>query len=133
MRKDKYILIYRIHDPSIKRYKEQNMEYYGWTQSKIVAKAFLNQRTKGKYISSKFSIEDIEDIIIEIAVTNNDASDVNITLIAAENGKQVGDAQEFTIPAETYTADDYTVDFKTTRSEERRVGKECRSRWSPYH
>ena len=23
------------------------------------------------------------------------------------------------------------VDF--TRSEERRVGKECRSRWSPYH
>ena len=24
-------------------------------------------------------------------------------------------------------------DFETTRSEERRVGKECRSRWSPYH
>ena len=22
---------------------------------------------------------------------------------------------------------------KMTRSEERRVGKECRSRWSPYH
>ena len=22
---------------------------------------------------------------------------------------------------------------KTIRSEERRVGKECRSRWSPYH
>ena len=22
---------------------------------------------------------------------------------------------------------------KTKRSEERRVGKECRSRWSPYH
>ena len=24
-------------------------------------------------------------------------------------------------------------DFYETRSEERRVGKECRSRWSPYH
>ena len=24
-------------------------------------------------------------------------------------------------------------DKHTTRSEERRVGKECRSRWSPYH
>ena len=24
-------------------------------------------------------------------------------------------------------------DIKLTRSEERRVGKECRSRWSPYH
>ena len=23
--------------------------------------------------------------------------------------------------------------FKSIRSEERRVGKECRSRWSPYH
>ena len=23
--------------------------------------------------------------------------------------------------------------YKTRRSEERRVGKECRSRWSPYH
>ena len=23
--------------------------------------------------------------------------------------------------------------FMNTRSEERRVGKECRSRWSPYH
>ena len=23
--------------------------------------------------------------------------------------------------------------FDLTRSEERRVGKECRSRWSPYH
>ena len=27
--------------------------------------------------------------------------------------------------------DSYTV--VTARSEERRVGKECRSRWSPYH
>ena len=24
-------------------------------------------------------------------------------------------------------------DLKSVRSEERRVGKECRSRWSPYH
>ena len=24
-------------------------------------------------------------------------------------------------------------DLVSTRSEERRVGKECRSRWSPYH
>src|SRR5256884_7422412 len=27
----------------------------------------------------------------------------------------------------------YTGDILDTRSEERRVGKECRSRWSPYH
>ena len=27
----------------------------------------------------------------------------------------------------------FTVSIATDRSEERRVGKECRSRWSPYH
>src|SRR5256885_5326205 len=27
----------------------------------------------------------------------------------------------------------YEEDLRTSRSEERRVGKECRSRWSPYH
>ena len=29
--------------------------------------------------------------------------------------------------------DEKSVKIDTTRSEERRVGKECRSRWSPYH
>ena len=28
---------------------------------------------------------------------------------------------------------DWFVDIEAERSEERRVGKECRSRWSPYH
>ena len=28
---------------------------------------------------------------------------------------------------------DLKTDKKRSRSEERRVGKECRSRWSPYH
>ena len=28
---------------------------------------------------------------------------------------------------------DLKVQFAEVRSEERRVGKECRSRWSPYH
>ena len=31
--------------------------------------------------------------------------------------------------------DQYAIVYmlRSTRSEERRVGKECRSRWSPYH
>ena len=39
-------------------------------------------------------------------------------------GLQTGDAPEL-----------WNVDFpeRIRRSEERRVGKECRSRWSPYH
>ena len=33
----------------------------------------------------------------------------------------------------TYTALHEMEKVFTERSEERRVGKECRSRWSPYH
>ena len=32
-----------------------------------------------------------------------------------------------------HIARSFTIMILTTRSEERRVGKECRSRWSPYH
>ena len=41
--------------------------------------------------------------------------------------------------AENYTDDNLVIDMNIVhedmaeRSEERRVGKECRSRWSPYH
>ena len=35
--------------------------------------------------------------------------------------------------AQSYVADVQAVQFVEIRSEERRVGKECRSRWSPYH
>src|SRR5260370_20325276 len=34
---------------------------------------------------------------------------------------------------EMLIADEPTTALDVTRSEERRVGKECRSRWSPYH
>ena len=33
----------------------------------------------------------------------------------------------------TFVMADDTMKVKNDRSEERRVGKECRSRWSPYH
>ena len=34
---------------------------------------------------------------------------------------------------DTYLTRDFETADGQTRSEERRVGKECRSRWSPYH
>ena len=59
-----------------------------------------------------------------------------------------GADQVVTVPDGQYTIDEFMDAFvasyntvtglamvylPTTRSEERRVGKECRSRWSPYH
>ena len=47
-----------------------------------------------------------------------------------------GKWEEVTIP-HTWNAKDMQVKadafYEGVRSEERRVGKECRSRWSPYH
>ena len=40
------------------------------------------------------------------------------------NNKNLSNQDEFNPPEKQYTE---------ARSEERRVGKECRSRWSPYH
>ena len=36
-------------------------------------------------------------------------------------------------PSETILQKKFGYSRQTVRSEERRVGKECRSRWSPYH
>ena len=36
-------------------------------------------------------------------------------------------------PGQTDRAQELIPDKGANRSEERRVGKECRSRWSPYH
>ena len=35
--------------------------------------------------------------------------------------------------ADVFGPGHYTLSTENMRSEERRVGKECRSRWSPYH
>ena len=36
-------------------------------------------------------------------------------------------------PAKSYLNIEKIINIAQLRSEERRVGKECRSRWSPYH
>ena len=56
--------------------------------------------------------------------------------------KPLPDAQPIAVPASYNDQNDQTtalrrhygwVWYQRKRSEERRVGKECRSRWSPYH
>ena len=56
------------------------------------------------------------------------------------NGGSVMEAEEKTAKlmrivegAEEVEKMDALLSLAITRSEERRVGKECRSRWSPYH
>ena len=55
----------------------------------------------------------------------------NLALIAAQ--KELGDIVIFDIPNAEGMVKGKALDITQLRSEERRVGKECRSRWSPYH
>ena len=61
-------------------------------------------------------------------------------VLVARIGKPHGIRGEVTVelftdaPEERFSRGEVLhIDGFTTRSEERRVGKECRSRWSPYH
>ena len=67
------------------------------------------------------ALQDMEDIYNYIA----------IDLLASENAM----GQYDRIADEILTLDTFPERFRImdSRSEERRVGKECRSRWSPYH
>ena len=40
---------------------------------------------------------------------------------------------EIKLPDELPENPEFDPQYRRARSEERRVGKECRSRWSPYH
>ena len=49
------------------------------------------------------------------------------------NATQTKQGNFFKVECEMAVSKDQAKKLRTTRSEERRVGKECRSRWSPYH
>ena len=66
----------------------------------------------------------------------NDAIKLNILnhLLTIEqcNVVMIQECGQFILPAQHSGRYHYVV-VEHARSEERRVGKECRSRWSPYH
>ena len=68
----------------------------------------------------------MEGISIPNQLKKNDRIPLKITGVTAE-GSGVGHDNGLAVFVANAALDD------TVRSEERRVGKECRSRWSPYH
>ena len=51
--------------------------------------------------------------------------------LAMLDGRVIAEMQPMALRREA--GNHFTLGDATARSEERRVGKECRSRWSPYH
>ena len=63
-------------------------------------------------------------------ITNSMAEFLDIEQLATLNGVLLQAVSKYTITGDEETQQDSSA---SNRSEERRVGKECRSRWSPYH
>ena len=74
----------------------------------------------------KLSTDEVKVQVVYAAVGGISESDVNLAI--ASKAIVIG----FNVRAEA-GARKLAETNDTTRSEERRVGKECRSRWSPYH
>ena len=63
---------------------------------------------------------------IRVLIYDEDGNEINPDDVDAE-------IQWYADSIEITGADEAEYDVLVGRSEERRVGKECRSRWSPYH
>src|SRR2546430_7058927 len=88
-----------------------------------------------------------EDGIRDLTVTGVQTCALPICTVATPLGQQINGVENMLYMSSQSTGDGrltITVTFRigtdlnvaqmlTQRSEERRVGKECRSRWSPYH
>ena len=74
-----------------------------------------------------FVVEDTRKAIMAIAKYYRDKFDIPVVGLTGSVGKTTTKEMISTILECKYKT------LKTERSEERRVGKECRSRWSPYH
>ena len=83
------------------------------------------------------SIEDTTDEQFEQAFNSGALISMLMTHAAGEHFKEKGNGGVIiylgSIHTEKPTGGDFLFSIQCSRSEERRVGKECRSRWSPYH
>src|SRR2546421_4201537 len=74
-----------------------------------------------------------EDGIRDLIVTGVQTCALPIWFSRSSASRRAGD--QLTTPSSSARSLAYSTGFPESvdRSEERRVGKECRSRWSPYH
>ena len=72
-------------------------------------------------------------MMIALMIPFSASAATTLTVSCNPNAGTTGDKADYVGTYEYKFFKLATVDTTTGRSEERRVGKECRSRWSPYH
>src|SRR3712207_8787585 len=68
----------------------------------------------------------------DLTFDNGRTHAVTVTLLSGSRCIELDESFDLG-PDDKYKFKEYKADRDELRSEERRVGKECRSRWSPYH
>src|SRR3712207_7306027 len=91
---------------------------------------FSSRRRHTRYWRDWSSDVCSSDLAVLGAVILPGAAFVEVALAAAER-VGAGGVEELTLVAPLVIEEERAL--QVARSEERRVGKECRSRWSPYH
>ena len=84
---------------------------------------------KVQHIKSGFN-SNKDETVVRVLTKNNTVEKINLEdyLVGVVSGEVPVSFEKEAIKAQAVAARTYAL-----RSEERRVGKECRSRWSPYH
>src|SRR2546423_12613777 len=99
------------------------------TSSTTEVNAADNTATDSNIVVTKADLQVTKDDGVP-SVIAGDGSTYTYTIKVKNAGPS--DAQAVSL-SDTWPAGFSRSGLVTTRSEERRVGKECRSRWSPYH
>ena len=106
----------------------------GFTQKHMTEGSGIALRTYCRYESGEGEREIPSSILVFIA-----QNDINTNWLLTGEGEMMrgkGEAESVTTEAIEALSEDRMLKkivLMAERSEERRVGKECRSRWSPYH
>ena len=122
-------------DTIVENYKKEhpditiNVNYGG---SGALEKQIIGGAAADIFISAaKKNMDNLEKENLIIKETRKDLLKNTLVLIAPNTQKDtLKSSKELKNTGKIALGEEKTV---TTRSEERRVGKECRSRWSPYH
>ena len=106
------------------RFSSQNRSHWSFTRSKIASKSVILGNTG-----------DTKQTVRIPASYTCFIAEIRRSMLEAESISFLKFSSSVLIDHETVTRPSFFSRSisRTTRSEERRVGKECRSRWSPYH
>src|ERR1041385_3127032 len=104
----------------IGRWRSQNI----WLHFAHFHREFRGSARAGEF---QFSIAPIGMVVIDpvIGSVHQQSQDLHVRYVYIEILRGIADVHHSAFPEDFFITEN--------RSEERRVGKECRSRWSPYH